>query len=136
MRRYLIGVAVAALFASSAAQAQELSTSSSSGSMTITVYIPPIAPALRAAQNGAVGLWTIDGKFDGLMLRVADVGSPDPVTLYTRPGNLVAIAAGQSGWTARSLVPAASTVNRGGLMETTFDTAALRRAQSVTVIGL
>jgi hypothetical protein len=136
MRRYLIGLAAVVLFAGSAAQAQELSTSSSSGSMTITVYIPPIAPAIRAAQSGAIGLWTIDGKFDGLMLRVADVGSPDPVTLYTRPGNLVAIAAGQSGWTSRSLIPAATTVNRGGLMEATFDTAALRHAQSVTIVGL
>lgn len=136
MRRLLIGTAVAALFASAPACAQQLSTSSSSGTMTITVYIPPIAPAIRAAQSGAVGLWTIDGKFDGLMLRVADVGSANPVTLYTRPGNLVAIAAGGSAWTAQSLIPATSTVNNGGLTESTFNAIALRQTRTVTVIGL
>ena len=129
-------IIVAAATIGTAAQAQELSTSSSSGTMTITVYIPPIAPAIQAASGGAVGLWTIDGQFNGMMLRVGDVGGNTPVTLYTRPGNLVALSAGSGTWSAQSIVQAGTSVNDGGLIKSDFQSPVFRHAESITVIGL
>lgn len=64
---------IAALFASAtAAQANDgaVTQSSSSGTVTVSVYIPPIGASLRAAQEGAVGLWSVSGRNNGLLLKL------------------------------------------------------------------
>lgn len=47
----------------------------SSGSLMITVVIAPFGAAVAAAQEGAVGAWSVNGLNDGVML-----GAPDAVT--------------------------------------------------------
>ena len=44
--------------------------SRSSGTTTFTVEIPPVAAALAAQRDGAIGLWTIANPHDGLMLNL------------------------------------------------------------------
>jgi len=123
-----------------AAHAAELSTVSSSGSMTITVYVPPIGPALRAQATGAVGLWTIDGQFDGMMVQLADgaPGSPtaNPLTVYSRPGNLLAVSLQGSHWTSGSFVAPDSASGDDGLIRSTYTVPAAEKQQVVTFIGL
>lgn len=71
----------AAVVASSGALAQGLD-SSASASATITVIIPPIAPAIAAQDQGAVGLWSMTDNANGLMIKLAGTARPDaPATL-------------------------------------------------------
>lgn len=76
-----------AALAPSSAQAGELSANSSSGSITFTVIIPPVGAALRAADSGAVGLWTITDATDGLMIKVDAQGERPVLTLFHGGGS-------------------------------------------------
>ena len=68
------------------AKAAELSTTSSSGTITFTIIIPPFGASIAAAQSGAVGLWTVAGANDGLMLKFDDSADQPGLDLYRRPG--------------------------------------------------
>lgn len=75
----------AALTAPVAVKAQSLD-SSATGSMTFTVVIGPIAPAISAYEEGAVGLWSMAGGTNGLMIKLDETVSPGGVanlSLYT-----------------------------------------------------
>ena len=76
-----------AAFAPSSARAGELSAGSSSGSITFTVVIPPIGAAIRAADSGAVGLWTITDATDGLMIKVNNQGKRPVLSLFHGGGS-------------------------------------------------
>lgn len=142
--RILLGLA-AAFAPVSIANAAELSTVSSSGTMTISVYIPPISSALRAQATGAVGLWTIEGQFDGMMVqlgRPAGDGNDtageaaSPLTLYTRPGNMVGVSMNGADWNAASLVVPQSSGEDAGLVRSTYAVPQAESGQVVTIVGL
>lgn len=59
---------------------------SSSASASVSVYIPPISAALRASAQGAVGLWSITGQFNGIMIDLGETqdGLFDSVEVFTR----------------------------------------------------
>lgn len=85
-RRALFALGLAmAHSGSSPAMAGELSSASSSGSFTFTVIIPPIGDALRLARGGAVGLWTIAGANDGLMIQFDQNSGGQALRLFRRP---------------------------------------------------
>lgn len=69
-----IALAAVMLVSATAAYANDgaVSQSSSTGSVTVSVYIPPIGASLRAAQEGAVGLWSVSGRNSGLLLKLHD----------------------------------------------------------------
>lgn len=74
----LVGAAVV-LAMPSAAVAQP-----SSQSINFTVNIPPIADALAAYHDGAVGLWTVKGS-QGLMIAIDESkGAESSVRVYSR----------------------------------------------------
>ena len=68
------------------AKAAELSTTSSSGTITFTIIIPPFGASIAAARNGAVGLWTVAGANDGLMIKFDERADQPVLDLYRRPG--------------------------------------------------
>jgi hypothetical protein len=53
-----------------AAHASEGAGMTSSGSITIRVVIPPIAAALQAQAEGAVGIWTVEDGKSALMINL------------------------------------------------------------------
>lgn len=98
MNQSLLKFAAAAIavapvaFAPSSAHAGELSANSSSGSITFTVVIPPIGAALRAADSGAVGLWTITDASGGLMLKLDDQGKEPVLSLFHGGGSELTVS--------------------------------------------
>lgn len=81
----IAAVASASLAAPAAAETGQMG-SSSSASSTFRVYIPPLAASLQAAENGAVGLWTVEGREQGLLISLDrdESRSPKSVTVYSR----------------------------------------------------
>lgn len=66
--------------------------SSASASATITVIIPPIAPVLAARAGGAVGLWSMTGDGQGLMLKIgSDAGGNAALSLYTPEATVLSV---------------------------------------------
>lgn len=76
---------LAALTAPTAVNAQSLD-SNATGSMTFTVVIGPIAPAIAAYDDGAAGLWSMAGGTSGLMIKLDESvipGGTASLSLYT-----------------------------------------------------
>ena len=87
MRTFLMTVAsaVAACVVTPSACAQTSVAANSSGVMQVRVYIPPVADAIRATENGANGMWTIKGEHGGLMIALEGEGTAgSKVTIYSR----------------------------------------------------
>ncbi len=75
----------AAMLASPAYASNGQTDASSSASATIAVYIPPIASALQASSEGAVGLWSISGQHEGIMINLIETdGYIHSVDIYSR----------------------------------------------------
>lgn len=112
------------------------SGSSSSGSVNISVYIPPIGASLRAAQEGAVGLWSISGRNNGLMIKLnqEDTGAGySSISVYSR-AEVGVVALWEGGETALATSPAQ---NLGGLNKTTYQVSASPEAvRTLTIAGL
>lgn len=74
----------------------------STGSVNVTVVIPPIGAALAASREGAVGLWGVNGRRQGVMIqmpREVRAREPGQVSLFV-PGALpliVEVAEGEGG---------------------------------------
>lgn len=68
---------------------------SSSASATITVIIPPLGAGIEAAQQGAVGLWTLTSESGGIMVHVPETvtsGQNAKLDIYRTDGNLVEVS--------------------------------------------
>lgn len=104
-------VALAAAATPAHASSGELSSNSSSGSVTFTVVIPPLGAAIRAANAGAVGLWTIADANDGLMIKVDDQGGKPTLSVFHREGADLSISLSAQGSRASLL----QSGNDGGL---------------------
>lgn len=70
MRIVPIMIVTALGMAPLAAHASEGAGTTSSGSVTIRVVIPPIAAALQAQAEGAVGIWTVEDEKSALMINL------------------------------------------------------------------
>lgn len=81
----------------------ELSPNSSSGSITFTVIIPPLGAAIRAANLGAVGLWTITDATDGLMIKVNDQSDKPTLSLFHGQGSELSVTVSGKGGQASLL---------------------------------
>ena len=105
MKLLYISVLAGSLASASVAHADDgaLSSSSSSGSVSVSVYIPPLRAALAAAQEGAVGLWTISGRNNGLMIQLnaAALRGYESVSIYSR-GEVGVVAEWTSGGHAKA----------------------------------
>ena len=84
MKHVSIALASFALIAPAAAYGQSLGPSSDQ-SFSVQVTIPPIAESLRAAREGAVGLWTVTDNENALMIKTPDLlvaGEGAEATIY------------------------------------------------------
>lgn len=70
----------------------ELSQNASAGSVTFTVVIPPLGASIRAANSGAVGLWTVSNANDGLMLRVDDDSAAPTLSVFHRESAAISVS--------------------------------------------
>ena len=82
---------------------------SSSATMHITVIIPPIGPAIAAPQSGAVGVWTITGGNDGLMLDL-------PTTITPGVEQSFSLFSAYAGPLVATPLGASATIRRGALV--------------------
>jgi hypothetical protein len=68
----------------------------SEASFGITVYVPPIADALDAAERGAVGSWTVGTGGDTLMILAPgvakDVAGDGAFSIYRSEGHRFSVA--------------------------------------------
>ncbi|HMN52589.1 MAG TPA: hypothetical protein PKC32_00200 [Sphingopyxis sp.] len=124
-------VALAAIAVPANAASGDLSSNSSSGSVTFTVIIPPLGPAIRAANAGAVGLWTIADANEGLMIRVNDQGAKPTLSLFHREGAEVLVSLSGQGSRASLLQSA----NDGGLESEHYGLAGLQAGVNVFTIS-
>lgn len=125
--------AACALFAATAipqaSMAGDLSSISSSGSVTFTVIIPPFAASLRAASQGAIGLWSIAGANDGLLLKLdTNEAGGSVLSLYRREGIGAEISISNPGSAADASAPDTAgtadlvgSANDGGLVNDTYN---------------
>lgn len=80
-------------FLGAPAFAQDLGESAS-GSMTISVTIAPFGAASAAANEGAVGAWSVSGKNDGVMLSAPQMiaaDRADTISVFTNSDAAVSI---------------------------------------------
>jgi hypothetical protein len=71
-----------------------------SDSFSISVTLPPIAAALQAQAQGAVGLSTLDQPGGGLMVRAPDAlaqGTPGTLDVFTLKGAVVSVRVADGG---------------------------------------
>lgn len=115
--------ALAAMLVASATAAHAddgaVSQSSSSGSVTVSVYIPPIGATLRAVAEGAVGIWSVSGRNNGLLLKLheTDPGAGySAITVYSR-AEVGVEARWEGGETAAASYPVQ---DMGGLKKSTY----------------
>lgn len=96
-----------------------LSPSSSSGSVNVSVYIPPLGAALAAAKAGAIGLWSISGRNNGLMIQLHQSAAEEgyeAVSVYSR-----AEVGIEAAWLAEDrLTGVITTKKQGGLVQSTI----------------
>ncbi|MGN6690201.1 MAG: hypothetical protein ACTHJU_04600 [Sphingopyxis sp.] len=124
-------VGLAAVAAPAHASSGELSANSSSGSITFTVIIPPLGPAIRASNAGAVGLWTIADANEGLMIKVDDQGENPTLSLFHREGAEVSIRLSSRGGSASLL----QSGNDGGLESEHYGLAGLSAGVNVFTVS-
>ncbi|MDF2602827.1 hypothetical protein [Sphingomonas sp.] len=113
----VIGAALTLVFASPAAAAELGSHDSST--FRITVNIPPIAAALAAQAEGAVGLWTVSSSQAPLMIKMPDRVSPDAdveAAVFSSGGMLFSLSAPQ----APLIINATSSTVNNGLRREAF----------------
>lgn len=113
------------------ASSGDLSANSSSGSITFTVVIPPLGPAIRASNAGAVGLWTIADANEGLMIKVDDQGEKPTLSLFHREGADVSVRLSTLGGSASLL----QSGNDGGLESEHYGLAGLRGGVNVFTVS-
>jgi hypothetical protein len=117
--RYILAMLCSTTLAT-AAQADDgnASTSSSSGSVNFTVYIPPLGAAIAAARDGAIGLWSISGRNNGLLLQLQETADGQG---YTGVSVLSRAEVGvEAGWMAQGNGMVETGQNAGGLKRATF----------------
>jgi hypothetical protein len=96
-------IASLALLASPGVAAAQSLGSTASASATITVIIPPIAPVLEARAGGAVGLWSMTGGGQGLMLKLGSQGGGDAaLSLYTPDATVLSVRMADGGRVLRA----------------------------------
>lgn len=138
MKFHALFLAAAICATTTAANADEGSASgnSSSGSVNVSVYIPPIGATLRAAQEGAVGLWSVSGRNNGLLLKLNQEDSGlgySSISVYSR-AEVGVVAHWEGGETALATAPAQ---DLGGLNKTTYRLSASPAAvRKLTISGL
>ncbi|WP_301075662.1 hypothetical protein [Sphingomonas sp.] len=111
--------------------ASELGSRDSS-TFSITVNIPPIAAALDAQAEGAVGLWTVSSNQAALMIKMPDRVSSDAdveAAIFSSGGALFSLSAPQS----PLVISAKSSTIKNGLRRESF---ALRAAADSKANGL
>ena len=132
----ILAAAICATATTAHANEGAASSSSSSGSVNISVYIPPIGATLRAAQEGAVGLWSVSGRNNGLLLKLneEDTGTGySSISVYSR-AEVGVVAHWEGGEAALATAPAQ---NLGGLNKTTYRVSASPAAvRTLTISGL
>ncbi len=137
MSRPLLKIVAAALvvapaaLAPSSALAGELSSNSSSGSINFTVIIPPLGAAIRAADAGAIGLWTITDATDGLMFKVDDQGKQPVLSLFHGGGSELTVRLSSKTGSASLL----RTGNDGGLESEHYGLAGLQAGINVVTLA-
>ena len=86
MLRYVIGACLALMPALPAHAADGSLETTSAGSVSVSVFIPPLAAALAAQAQGAAGVWSITGQHNGIMIAFLETedGIMDSVDIFTR----------------------------------------------------
>lgn len=104
-----LAAAVAALALYTPAHAE-----SSEASFRITVYIPPLAAAMAARDNGAVGSWTVFKQGGGFMVDTTSDGDAGALTIHRGDRNRFNLIHGGR------IVSPESVENNGGLSAVRF----------------
>ncbi len=131
MRAWAIIGAALTLGAASPAMAGQLGSQDSS-TFQITVNIPPIAAALAAQAEGAVGLWTVSSNQAPLMIKMPDrvpANGDVEAAVFSSGGILFSLSAPQ----APLIISAKSSTVNNGLRREAF---VLRASSGAAVTGV